>query len=262
MQYSSRTLQLINTIGFVFVVVVNYLATALPIGGQTTGELSDQYPSLFTPAGFTFSIWGLIYLGLALVIIFQFRSAATGQPSWLYKIGPWFFFSCLTNIAWIFAWHYQVVWLSVLIMLVFLLILIVLYRRLVAGPSTSDVEKWLVRPIFTIYLAWITVATITNISTLLIDLGWSGQGFSDVYWTILMLTIGAVLGVAFTLRERTVFYALVLIWAYFGIWYKRSHTMPNYSLIETVSLIGIVVLVAAAGYVAAKRKGIVDRIAH
>ena len=116
-----RTLQLLNLLGFILVIVLNGLANALPINGYTTGELSDRYPNLFVPAGFTFSIWGVIYLLLLVFVIYQIRnwwSKHRLDMSFVQKIGPWFAISCLANASWIIAWHYVQPLLALFIMCV------------------------------------------------------------------------------------------------------------------------------------------------
>jgi hypothetical protein len=129
-----KALAIFNVIAFIVVLVINYLANALPIGGISTGALSDLYPNLFVPVGLTFSIWGLIYLMLGVFVVYQIVDVYKKQSKGIVqKIGIWFLLSCLTNIAWIFAWQYQQVFLSVGIMFLFLAILIVLSYKVSIG---------------------------------------------------------------------------------------------------------------------------------
>ncbi|MFH1381718.1 MAG: tryptophan-rich sensory protein, partial [Chloroflexota bacterium] len=161
-------LAIMNLIGFLGTVVVNGLSNALPLNGKTAGELSDQYPNLFVPAGLTFSIWGIIYILLAIFVIYGRIVAVkkdTQKSSFIENIGVLFFISCLANMGWIFAWHYEIVPLSVLIMLILLVTLIAIYLRLRIGRSdSSKTEKYLVHLPFSVYLGWITIATIANIT--------------------------------------------------------------------------------------------------
>jgi hypothetical protein len=240
---SSRIfLSILNLISFLGVVIVNTLAVTLPINNKTTQELSDQYPNLFVPAGLTFSIWGVIYLLLAIFVVYNLISAfkKTSGVSFSEKIGVLFFLSCIANIAWILAWHYQVVSLSVLIMLLLLACLLAIYLKLGVGkkgPPTK--EKYLVHLPFSVYLGWITIATIANITTFLVQLNWNGFGLSDQFWTVTVILVGIAITLAMLFRRQDLFYALVVDWAILGILLKRTAaTVPTQAVI-IVTIVGI-----------------------
>ena len=216
-----RTLQIANIIGLIATIILNYLSNALPINGKTPGELSDQYPNLFVPAGFTFSIWGVIYFFLIGFIIYQasdlFSKEKKNLP-FVEKIGWWFVISCLFNMAWLLVWHYEIVWLSLILMVGILFSLIQIYLRLGIGQETfKGIDQWFVRVPFSIYLGWISVATIANTTALLVKSGFATLGTTDLIWTIVMISIAVVLGITMLLRNRDFPYVLVLIWAIFGI---------------------------------------------
>lgn len=242
---SLRTLQIFNILGFALVILLNSLANALPLNGYTTGQLSDRYPNLFVPAGFTFSIWGIIYLLLLVFIIYQIRnwwSKHRLDMSFVQRIGPWFFVSCLANASWIIAWHYVQPALALLIMLMILGSLIIIYLRLGIGQMDSPPTSfWAVKLPFSIYLGWITVATIANITTVLVDFGWRGGPISEATWTIIMISIAAVLGLLVLYRRSDIAYVGVLIWAFFGIYSKRQ-ALGDESSIAQAALIAIGVL--------------------
>lgn len=236
-----------NTLGFILVLVLNALANILPINGMTTGELSDAYPNLFVPAGFTFSIWGVIYLSLIGFIVYQIKQAFSRRNAphhFISKIGWLFFISCLANAGWIVAWHYQYVGLSLAIMLCILLSLIAIYQSLNIGlKEANSSEKVFVHIPFSIYLGWITVATIANVTAVLVNIGWDGFGISATTWTVIMLIIGTLIGITMLRRRKDTAYALVLIWAYFGIVYKRmSIDAELFNSITTVGIISMVIL--------------------
>ncbi|MBU1722157.1 tryptophan-rich sensory protein [Patescibacteria group bacterium] len=212
------------SIAYVAMIFVNYLANALPIGGVTTGQASDAYPNLFTPAGVTFSIWGLIYLLLLVHVLYQFglfqKKEKKKREKILNEVGRYFLFTSFANIAWIFAWHYGVIWLSVLIMLSLLFFLIKI-ADIINKKSLSLGENICIRLSFSIYFGWITVATIANISVFLVSIGWNGFGISDVIWTVLVLLVGAAIGIARTIKDKNIFYGSVFVWAYSGILFKH-----------------------------------------
>lgn len=217
----------LNAITFLLMVVVNALANILPINGIPTGAVSDSYPNLFAPAGLTFSIWGLIYLLLAGFVLYQlgvFKGKSGYSLEAVKRIGWYFSISSLANIAWIFSWHYKMIPLSMLLMVVILITLILAYIGINKAPLSLK-EKIFVRTPFSIYFGWITVATIANVTTLLVSLGWDGFGISQQVWTIIALAAGLVIGVATTLKNKDIAYGLVILWAYAGIMLK--HLMPT-----------------------------------
>ena len=212
------------TVTYVGMVVVNFLANALPIAGVGTGEASDRYQNLFTPSGLTFSIWGLIYLLLSIYTLYQFgvgqKSQTKEREQTFKKVGQYFLLTSLANIAWIFSWHYGVIWLSVLIMLSFLFLLIKI-ADIINKERYSLLDKICIRLPFSVYFGWITVATIANITVLFVSLGWKGFGISEVFWTIIILLVGCLIGILRMIKDRNIFYGLVLVWAYFGILIKH-----------------------------------------
>ena len=175
----------------VLTIVVNGLATSLPINGIATGAISDQFPVLFTPAGYVFSIWGVIYLALIAYTVYQALPSQRTNPR-LRAIGWIYVVSGLANSGWIFLWHYFQFGISVIVMLVLLVSLVLIYLRLWPSRNTvSRGEWWTTNLAFSIYLGWITVATVANITIFLYSIGWNGGGISPELWTITMLVIAA-----------------------------------------------------------------------
>ncbi|NJN81141.1 MAG: tryptophan-rich sensory protein [Caldilineaceae bacterium] len=214
--------QVLVVVATVSTIVVNGLANALPINGQQTGDISDRFDVFFVPAGYVFSIWGLIYIGMIAYSVFQALPSQRKNPR-LQSIGYVYVLSALANIVWIFLWHYEVFPATLAVMLLLLISLIVIYQRLGTGQSVvSTAEKWLVRVPFSLYLGWITVATIANATSLLDYLGWSGWGISPQSWAVIMLLIAAVVGLGFSLLRGDIAYVLVIGWALAGIMVKHS----------------------------------------
>ncbi len=231
MQKRITLLQSANIVGFATMVVVNALANILPIAGKSTGELSAQYPNLFVPAGFTFSIWGLIYFLLLCFTVYQARDLFNKEKTSAAlhdKIGWCFFVTCLFNIGWIFAWHYELVLLSVLIMFFLLLTLMKIYLALdIKGSgfrcSPDHVrnytvsEKIFVHIPFSIYFGWITIAAVANVTAFLVDRGWGQFGLSEEFWFLTMLLVSMIIVLLVLFRRKDVYFALVGIWAFIGI---------------------------------------------
>lgn len=210
---------LVVTVG---TILVNYLAVTLPLNGLTTGEISDRFPVLFTPAGYVFSIWSVIYLGLLAYALYQ---ALPGERanSRLREIGWLYVASGLANSVWIVLWHnLQIGW-SVVAMLLLLASLSLIYVRLrQERTEVSSGEWWTTHLVFSIYLGWITVATVANVTILLYDAGWNGFGIAPELWAVIMLMVASGLGAYFALRRHDIVYVAVLIWALIGIAVKHS----------------------------------------
>ncbi len=214
----------VNLLAFLITFIVNGLANALPINGVTTGEVSDTFPVYFVPAGYVFAIWGLIYLGLLAFVVYHLLPSQRESRN-LERIGAWFAVGCLANAAWIFFWHYGIFPVTLILMLVLLVSLLVIYLRLNIGrEQVSRAEKLLVHVPFSIYLGWITVATVANVTDVLYDLGWNGAPLSPQIWAVIMLAIATVLAVAMSFTRRDIAYVLVIVWAFVGIAVKQAAT--------------------------------------
>lgn len=213
-------LKIIAGLAYVAMVVTNFLANALPINNRGTGQISDDYANLFAPAGLTFSIWGLIYLLLGGYVIYQFSKNKQKREELFKKLNPLFIATSLANILWIFAWHYDYIGISVLIMLTLLLLLIKI-ADILRKEQFVSLEKIFIKAPFSIYFGWITVATIANITVFLVSTGWSGFGIADYVWTSIILIIGALIGILRMRKDKNIAYGLVLIWAYLGILFKH-----------------------------------------
>ena len=249
MNVKHKSLMLLaNLAGFIVMITLNGLANALPINGVTTRELSDAYPNLFVPAGLTFSIWGLIYLLLLAFLIKQMVDVFNNKDTeYLDKIGWWFALSSLANAGWILAWHHRQVFLSVIIMLFLLKCLVSIYHNLDIGRSAAGRPvKYLVHLPFSVYLGWITIATIANITAWLVDIGWGRFGLSEEFWTACMIILGAGLTLLVLYTRYDIFFSLVILWAFAGIYIKRTSVgMEAFPVIVTTVLIATAIIAAA-----------------
>ena len=206
----------LNIAAFIVVVLVNALANILPLNGLTTGAISDSFPSLFTPAGYVFAIWGLIYLLLGVFVVVQALPGQRNNPR-LERLGYLFVLSCALNIAWLFSWHFLLIPLSMLVMLGLLGTLILIYERLEIGKhEVTRVEALAVRLPFSVYLGWITVATVANASVTLLELGVRG-GWGAPFWAFVAVLAATAIGLTVLRRRGDVAFVTVLIWAFLGI---------------------------------------------
>jgi hypothetical protein len=223
--------------------VVNILANALPLNGLNTGQISDRFQVYFVPAGYVFSIWGLIYLGLIVFAVYQALPSQRENPR-LRATGWWISLGGLANIAWIFLWHYEQFPLTLIAMLVLLATLIVTYLRLGIGRTpASAAERWAVRLLFSIYLGWITVATVANVTSLLDYLNWDGFGVAPEAWMGIVLAAVLAITALVSFTRRDVAFALVILWALAGI--SLKHAAVALVAIPTWITFGLVALTLA-----------------
>lgn len=250
-QIGVKTLQVLNWVFFMIMVATNYLANALPINGKNTGQLSDQYPNLFVPAGITFSIWGIIYLLLLIFCVKQSKNLFSQSPNpstnaLVDKIGIRFIMSCILNSLWIVFWHYEHLFFSVLIMFSLLLTLIDIVRRINYLSKNHEIQiPIVVRAAFGTYVGWICIATIANITAVLVFFGWDGFGQSEVFWTCLMIIIGALI-VSWTLNKlNNIFIGAAVLWAFAGIIIKRIEAAEYYRFIVWITIFAAIIIVAS-----------------
>jgi len=223
-------LKYLNLVFFVIMIVMNYLANALPINNKTTGALSDALPNLFVPAGLTFSIWGIIYLLIAVFCVVQFKGS---NQNVIESIGWLFSVSCLLNALWIVSWHYQRIPLSVMIMILLLITLIYINMLI------RDLPIGFIKAAMGIYLGWICIATIANVTALLVQYNWNGFGVSEAAWTIIMIAAGTIIVSIALLRMQNPFLGIAVVWAFLGIYIKRH---PDYRTIAFIAIAAIVVV--------------------
>ena len=235
--------QAVNVVAFVVTVIVNGLAGSTTVlGGVTSADVSDMYPTLVTPAGFTFAIWGIIYTLLALFTIYQLLPRNRDKP-FLRQIGLLFGLSSACNIVWLFLWHYDIITYSIILMLALLTSLILIYRRLDIGKAAVSLkENICVHLPFSVYLGWISIATIANVSVALTAAGWDGWGIADATWAVAIIAVALVLTLAVLATRRDVAFSLVVVWALAGILSEQG----DFQNIVLAAEVGIAIILLAA----------------
>ncbi len=251
--------KVLAVISFLVMIAVNILASLLPINGMITSDVSNNYPSLIIPAGYTFLIWTVIYVLLFTYVVYQLE--AMGHVSTLSSkisdfIRLFFILSCLCNIAWIFAWHYRYMALS-LVLIITILVCLSIINQYIYSEDVSLSERIFVRLSFSIYFGWITVAVMVNVSVFLISISWPGFGVSSRLLTIIGALIILIIASFYTLKNRSIAYAATVIWAYVGIVVK--HTSENgfngqYPEVVFAVMICILFLMIEVGYVIINKK--------
>jgi benzodiazapine receptor len=245
--------RIVVAISIVAMIVINVLANIIPYNGKLTGEISDSFAIYFVPAGYVFSIWGLIYLLLGVYAVYQlmpktYTNRALNAVSW------WVVVSSIANSAWILLWHYQYFYTTIAVMVVLLVSLLMIYVRLAQEQKKKPSAQftWSARLPFSVYLGWISVATIANASGVLTLTSWNGFGIEGMWWSAIMIAVATVLGLLMLVRERDIAYTLVLVWAFVGIGMKFAD-VPELAQVAYFAA-ALLALVSLVVFVQKKRK--------
>lgn len=262
MDTTSRTpIKTLVAVTYLVMVVMNGLANALPLNGRGTGEISSAYPNLFTPAGITFSIWGVIYLMLGAHVLYQLglfrdRPDTAADTALLNRVGLLFALSSLTNTAWIFAWHYDLIPLAA-VLLVLILVLLALIVTTVRRANLAGRQRWFIGVPFSVYFGWSTVAVVANITVLLVYWKWDGFGIADSTWVVAIILVAMAIGTITMLRNRDVAYGLVLIWAFAGILIRQTASdglAGKYPAIIVAVVVSLVVYIVSEVWILRQRR--------
>lgn len=242
----------LQMIAFVAMITVNALANILPINGLNTGEVSAFYPNYFVPAGFTFSIWGIIYLLLALYIIVSTslllnKNLDASKQKMLTQVAKIFIVTCIINASWIFVWHHLQIVASVFVMLLFLFALIVMYlKQKQSFIKLTAFQQFAIQIPFVIYLAWICVATIANIAALLVSIGFNGAGIEPETWSTTMIIVASILAAFFGIKEKQWAFCAVVAWALYGIMQGQKNSSYQVALTAKICLILVLLVLVIA----------------
>ncbi|WKN31047.1 hypothetical protein PZB74_19030 [Porifericola rhodea] len=233
-----KTIRWAVVLFYIATIVVNYISQTLPFNGQTNGEVSDKYSTLFTPADYAFSIWGLIYLSLGIYVFYQAFWASPSQKVYD-NIGKWAIVSFVTTSLWLPAFQYEQIALSNLIMVTILASLIQIVAILQKSDEIKPSIKMWVKVPFGLYLGWISIATIVNLAVLFKYSDLPLLGLSESMWVSVMLAIGLVLASVVSSKSRNLVYALVFVWGYVAIAFKegQSQEVFTYAAIAAALLI-------------------------
>jgi hypothetical protein len=210
-----------NAVSYVFMVVMNGLATTLPLNGRTTAEISDSFANTFAPAGYVFSIWGIIYTALLAFLGYQFTvrgrtSVAVERVGWLFVV------NAVANGIWIVFWHYGMFPATMAMTGVLLATLCAIAIRIgIPARAATRADRWFVHLPFAIYLGWVSVATIANAAVMFLDMGWNGEPLTPEAWTLALISVATGIGAVMVVRRGEVAFAAVLIWAFVGIAVKQ-----------------------------------------
>jgi hypothetical protein len=241
-------------------IAVNAWSNIAPIGGQNIGEIAntDFADVLIIPASYAFSIWGLIYIGVLAFGIYQLMPAQRSNPI-IRRVDYLVILSCITQAIWVFLFTLRQFWWSVLMMVGILLPLIGIYLLLGVGKRrVSRQEKWFAQIPFSVYLGWISVATIVNVASALFANNWDGWGIAPETWTVIMMVIATAIGATLNLQRRDLAYPLVIIWALVAVAVRQIDVASvAIAAIGLAAVLGILTLLTYLG-IGSKRRQTLD----
>ena len=261
-----KTLQIANGVAIVATILINYLSNTGIFKGNTVENVSDKYHNYFTPAGYAFSIWGLIYLGLLGFVFYtggslfkKSQDVKTLENDVVLKIGWWFVISCIGNSFWIIAWLYEYIGLTVILMLVVLFSLLKIITNTRMELDFHPVKKYIfIFWPFAIYSGWITVALIADVAAWLTKLNWDGLGISQISWTIIMIFVAGLINVLMVWKRNLREFALVGIWALIAI--SVANKNEAQSIVYTCYIVAAIILVSIVISGSKNRKSSLNRM--
>lgn len=235
----------LNAIFFILTLVVNTLGGLGIINDMSQSDVSDKYFTLITPAGFTFSIWSVIYglIAASLVVLYLRRETSYYQRA-LDKITPLFILTSVLNMAWIVLFSYELVELSTLFIFAYTIVLALICKQLLA---INDRKHFLLPLTFGLNTGWLMIATVVNVASSLVKLEWNGFGLSDDLWGMIILIVAILIVVFVTTQTHNAAIPLPIAWAYFGIHQSLATEHPgDYGILQMIAIIGLVVLIGVA----------------
>lgn len=228
----ARTLATLNLIFYIVAFLVSNLSQLQIIVDKNIGDVSDKYDTIFAPAGITFTIWGIIYLGLFGFTIYHllkaYRADLDKEPNQVVlKINYLFIINNIATSLWVFVWLYEYVGIALILMLIQLFTLIgIIIKADIFDPRKSTVSKIFTQIPLSLYFAWICIATIANVSAYLVSIDWGGGGISPTLWTIILIAVASFLSVYIIRFRQNPYFGLVVMWAFYGIQLKRVAINP------------------------------------
>jgi hypothetical protein len=235
------TLKILSIAAFMGTLAVNYLANALPINGVTSADISNKYYNEFAPAGITFTIWGVIYLLLIGTVIWQFKLVGKSIDT----LNKWFAANSLLNATWLFAWHYDILPLTLVLMLGILYTLVKINVIIAEDLPDTLSFKWLPQSAFGVYLGWICIATIANFTTFLVSINFNKFGLTDTFWTGAVIGIGSITAAMLVVRFKNIYIGLAVIWALAGIIIRQNQLHGHFTAISWAAVTyGLAVVVS------------------
>jgi hypothetical protein len=257
---SPTVYQIANVVAVIGALIVNSLVNILPLNGVTTGQVSDSYPNLFTPPGYVFSIWSVIYALAIIFMIYQARPSQRNEP-YLAQIGFLYLIGAVANVSWLFVFQYsygvpQLLVVTLIPMIVLLLSLLAIYQRLGIGKrQVSRNRKLAVDLSISVYIGWISLAIIANIASVLNVVIPGIPMPTQALWTALVVVVALIITVLMVWTCRDFAFGLVVIWASIGIALNRI-VIPLVFAASAATAVAIAILILLTPFL--RKRGFID----
>lgn len=243
-----KALAILNAISFLIHVTLSYMTQFRVVNKKDVSEVSDQYFSLFTPAPFTFAIWGIIYTFLGIFCLYHIVMAykhdkVNPANTDIVTIGGWFIITNLASAAWLIAWTNDRILVSVVLIFIQLLSLIIIHQRInIHSRLRSSGSKVCTELPLSTWLGWISIAAIANTAVYLVATGWDGMGLPNIEWTMIMIGVAILLGVIIIFTRKNIAFGAVIMWGLYGILSKLETLDDSYTNIINMAWGGIALL--------------------
>lgn len=257
---NKKRISILVLLTYILMVVVNIVANVLPLNGVKTSEVSDKYPNLFAPIGYTFGIWLVIYVLLAIYVSYQFKFNSRrpdNNDRVVRKVNSYFIITNILNSLWIVAWHFGIIGFSLILMVLLLFFLIMIRITISNRSSMNKHEQRSIQIPFSIYFAWITLATVTNVVTYLVSTNWDRLGYDEVFITVIVILISLFISIVTALRFGDIIYSGVIIWSFLGILIKHissDYFSGAYPIIIKVLIFSIIATIVTMIYIIVSKR--------
>lgn len=247
-----KSIKYMALVTFMMMLIINIVADIALLNGVSTKEISNIYTNLYVPSNYTFVIWGLIFIYLGIYAFYQLKDFDDDLEDLIREINLWFILGNIINSVWVFAWHYEMMTLSFILITLLMLTLVGISFKIQKIPSRTK-ERYMITFPFSFYFGWIAVATIANLASLLTYYGYKVEPII----TIFLIVVGIIAGVYVTYKKRIIGFGLMLIWGYIGILFR--HVSPSgynnkYPEIIVATLVSIAVMVVLEIYMMIKHR--------
>jgi len=236
--------RIVNSVAVIVMIAANIVFEVLPLNGTTTAQVSGAHDTILTPPGFTFVIWGLIYLGLFLNVLFQlglfYTQRDADNPDLIYAVNALFPIACITDIVWLVMWHYELILLSLIVIVLLWFALVFIYWRLFPEIRTTKERVFMLWPV-SLFLSWISAAALLNLTVVIHDSSPDMLGLGMLPWSMAVLAILFGITEFFIIKYADYVFGLTALWVFAGI-ITRFFTMGEDSSTMMIMVVSVSVL--------------------
>lgn len=233
---------------FILDLLLNYLSSQAIFFKASQAEISDKYLNLLAPAGFTFAIWGLIYLGMAVTLFIPFskRISAPFKEAYRSILAPILLQILFLNMMWLVAWSSDLLLIALIIILIYYQRLLDGLKRISATPLLRD-HLWSLKYPWGLHYGWLIVATFANFNTYLVSKGFPGTGGLAVFASLVLILVIVGLGLYAFAKYGNGLVMVPILWALLGVLAKHRPGSDFGSASLLLFWLGIIILLGSLG---------------